>query len=164
MISKSGSTDPKASRPYMQGYGVPETLEGTLPWTWAQERIAKSHNYWLTSVRPDGAPHTMLVWGIWLDGAYYFSTGATSRKARNLQQNSNCVVCNENTEEAVIMEGVARRLSDSEIPQQAFTDYKAKYGWELDPKMGPVYVVRPKTIFAMPEKQFPKGVTRWTFE
>ena len=158
------NTTPKASRPHMKGYGVPESLKGALPWSWAQERIAKSHNYWLTTVTPDGAPHTMLVWGIWLDGAYYFSTSATSRKARNLQQNSNCVVCNENAEEAVIMEGIARKLSESEIPQQAFADYKAKYGWTLDPKMGPDHQVRPKTVFAMPEKQFPKAVTRWRFE
>lgn len=164
MVSKSGSAEPKASRPHMRGYGVPESLEDVLPWSWAEERIAKSHNYWLTTVRPDSAPHTMLVWGIWLDGAYYFSTSATSRKARNLQQNSHCVVCNENAEEAVIMEGIARKLEDSEIPQQAFTDYKAKYGWELDPKMGPVHMVTPKTVFAMPEKLFPKGVTRWVFE
>ncbi len=101
--------EPKTSRPFMAGYGVPDSLEGALLWSWAEERIAKSHNYWLTTVTPDGAPHTMLVWGIWLDGAYYFSTSATSRKARNLQHNSNCVVCNENAEEAVIVEGVAHR-------------------------------------------------------
>ena len=157
-------TEPRASRPLMKGYGVPKSLEGALPWTWAQERIATSHNYWLTTVRPGGVPHTMLVWGVWLDGAFYFSTSATSRKARNLQQNSNCVVCNENAEEAVIIEGVACKLSESEIPRQAFIDYKRKYGWDLDPKMGPVQKVSPKTVFAMPEKLFPKGVTRWKFE
>ena len=120
----------------MTGYGVPESLEGALPWEWARERISKSHNYWLTTVRADGAPHTMVVWGIWLDGAYYFSTSATSRKARNLQQNPHCVVCTENAEEAVIIEGVARKLDDDKIPPQAFIDYKAKYGWDLDPKDG----------------------------
>ena len=156
--------EPKTSRPFMAGYGVPDSLEGALPWSWAEERIAKSHNYWLTTVTLEGAPHTMLVWGIWLDGAYYFSTSATSRKARNLQHNSNCVVCNENAEEAVIVEGVAHRLNDSDIPNQAFIDYKAKYGWELNPKIGPVYEVRPKTVFAVPEKQFPKAVTRWKFQ
>jgi hypothetical protein len=36
---------PKASRPHMAGYGVPESLEGSLPWEWARERISKSHNY-----------------------------------------------------------------------------------------------------------------------
>lgn len=148
----------------MKGYGVPESIEGTLPWEWARERFSASHNYWLTTVRPNGAPHTMPVWGIWLDGAYYFSTSATSRKGRNLQQNPNCVVCNENAQEAVILEGVAQQLPDSDIPPQAFLDYKSKYGWELDPKLGPVFMVRPTVVFAMPEKQFPAGVTRWKFQ
>jgi len=147
----------------MKGYGVPKSMKGALPRSWAEERLAKSHNYWLTTVRPDGAPHTMLVWGVWLDSAFYFSTSATSRKARNLQRNSHCVVCNENAEEAVIVEGIARELKVREVPQQAFADYKAKYGWELDPKMGPVHRVHPKTVFAMPEKLFPKGATRWKF-
>jgi nitroimidazol reductase NimA-like FMN-containing flavoprotein (pyridoxamine 5'-phosphate oxidase superfamily) len=158
------TSEPKAFRPQMAGYGVPESLEGTLSWTWAEERISRSHNYWLTTVRPNGAPHTMPVWAIWLEGACYLSTAATSRKARNLEQNSNCVVCNENAEEAVIVEGIARRLRENEIPPKAFVDYKAKYGWELDPKRGPVYEVRPRTVFAMPEKQFPNGVTRWSFK
>jgi pyridoxine/pyridoxamine 5'-phosphate oxidase len=137
----------------MTGYGVPESLEGALPWAWARERISNSHNYWLTTVRADGA-HTMVVCGIWLDGAYYFSTSATSRKARNLQQNRACIVCTENAEEAVIIEGIARQLDDDKIPQQAFADYRAKCGLVLDPKMGTVHAVRPQTVFAMPEKQF----------
>jgi nitroimidazol reductase NimA-like FMN-containing flavoprotein (pyridoxamine 5'-phosphate oxidase superfamily) len=147
----------------MEGYGVPSSSDGILPWEWAVERLSKSHNYLITTVRPDGSPHVMPVWGIWLGGAYYFSTSAASRKARNLEQNPKCVVCNENVAEAVILEGTARRLPDNEIPAQAFVDYKAKYAWELNPKQGPVYVVLPKQIFAMPEKQFPQGVTKWVF-
>jgi hypothetical protein len=147
----------------MEDYGVPQSMEGVLPWEWARKRLNESHNYWFTSVRENGAPHTMPVWGVWLEGAYYFSTGASSRKARNLQQNPNCVVCTENAAEAVILEGVAQKLEPEQIPPQAFTDYKAKYGWELDPQRGPVWVVCPKVVFAMPEEQFPEGVTRWKF-
>ena len=162
-MTKRSETHPTASRPRMEGYGVPQSMEGVLPWEWARKRLCESHNYWFTSVREDGAPHTMPVWGIWLAGAYYFSTGDSSRKARNLQQNRNCVVCNENAAEAVILEGVAQKLEPKQIPQQAFTDYKAKYGWELDPQRGPVWAVRPRVVFAMPEEQFPEGVTRWKF-
>jgi hypothetical protein len=161
---KKSANKPQASRPHMQGYGVPRSAEGMLPWEWAEQRFSKSHNYWLTTVRPDGAPHTMPVWGIWLEGAWYCSTSAKSRKGRNLARNNHCVVCNENAEEAVILEGEARKLAASKVPKQAFRDYNAKYGWELDPKMGPVFEVRPRVVFAMPEKQFPKGVTRWKFD
>lgn len=106
----------------------------------------------------------MPIWGIWLDGAFYFSTSSTSRKAKNLASNSKCVVCNEQVDEAVILEGEAHELLEREIPQEAFGNYKSKYDWELDPKLGPVYRVQPSVIFAMPEKDFPKGVTKWTFE
>lgn len=155
--------EPKASRPHMSGYDVPQMSAGMLPWEWARERLSKSHNYWLTTTRPDCAPHTMPVWGIWLSGAWYCGTGVRTRKAQNLAKNPHCTVCTENAAEAVILEGVARKLSDSEIPQQAFVDYHAKYDWELDPKEVLVFEVRPRVIFAMPEEQFPDGVTRWRF-
>ena len=147
----------------MKGYGVPKSLKEALPWSWAEERLGRSHNYLIITVRPNGAPHAMPVWGVWLDGSFYFSTSATSRKARNLERNRQCVVCTENAAEAVIVEGIAQKLNDKDIPPQAFPDYKAKYGWELDPKIGAVFAIRPKVVFAMPEKLFPKGVSRWQF-
>jgi nitroimidazol reductase NimA-like FMN-containing flavoprotein (pyridoxamine 5'-phosphate oxidase superfamily) len=147
----------------MDGYGVSLSAEGMLPWEWARDRFSRSHNYLLTTVRPDGAPHVMPVWGIWLGGAWYFSTSSTSRKSRNLEANEKCVVCNEDAAEAVIVEGTAQRLEDAAIPQKAYADYKVKYGWELNPKLGPVWKVTPSVVFAMPEKLFPEGVTKWVF-
>ena len=106
----------------------------------------------------------------WWSGASGSPGHTTSALAKRLANRAifcriqNCIVCNENAEEAVIVEGIACKLTDGKIPQQAFTDYKAKYGWELDPKLGPVFEVRLRVAFALPEKQFPKGVTRWKFE
>ena len=136
-VSLPAAAGPKASRPVMPtGYGVPQAMKGSLPWDWAPERLTNSHNYLITTVRPDGRPHTMVVWGIWLDNAYYFSTGVTTLKARNLTGNPNCVVCNENVAEAVIVEGSARQLAVDEIPKAAFDLYKEKYAWKLDPGDG----------------------------
>ena len=42
--------EPKASRPFMPGYGISEGEEGLLPWSWAVERLEKSHNYWVMTV------------------------------------------------------------------------------------------------------------------
>ena len=145
-------------------YGIPTTMKGSLPWDWARDRLSKSHNYLITTVRPDCRPHTMVVWGIWLEDAYYFSTGSETRKAKNVAANPNCVVCTENAEEAVIVEGQARQLTVTEIPEVAFALYQNKYGWKLDPDMGPVFKVTPRVVFAMPEKLFPAGATRWRFE
>ena len=157
--------EPKAERPVMpKVYRIPKNMTGSLAWDWARERLEKSHNYVITTVRPDGRPHNMVVWGIWLENAYYFSTGATTRKAKNLTANPNCVVCNENVGEAVIVEGRAQQLAVGEIPATAFPLYLKKYGWKLDPEMGPVFRVVPRVVFAMPEKLFPAGATRWVFE
>ena len=162
--SKRAPKAPTASRPSLPGaYGVPKDLEGSVSWAWAKKRLTDSHNYLITTVRPDCRPHTMIVWGIWLDNAYYFSTGRTSRKAQNLAANPNCLVSNENVEEAVIVEGKAQPLKVSEIPKRAFPLYFKKYGWKLDPEMGDVYKLTPSKVIAMPEKLFPKGATRWTF-
>lgn len=58
--------EPVASRPTMPGYGVVAEGEGSglLDWGWAVERLGGSHHYWLSSVRPDGRPHAMPVWGV----------------------------------------------------------------------------------------------------
>ena len=99
-MAKQGiQAKPTVSRPHMPGYGMPKTAKGLLPWKWAEQRLRKSHNYWITTVRPDGSPHVMVVWGLWLDGAFLFSTGSQSRKARNLAQNPRCVVSTEAAEE-----------------------------------------------------------------
>ena len=145
-------------------YGIPKSMKGSLSWQWALDRLTNSHNYLITTVGPGSRPHTMVVWGIWLENAYYFSTGSATRKAKNLAANPNCVVCNENVEEAVIVEGQARQLAVPEIPKAAFALYQKKYGWKLDPEMGPVFKVTPRVVFAMPEKLFPAGATRWLFD
>ena len=75
----------------MPGYGISDSAEGILPWSWAAERLSQAHNYFVATARPDGRPHVMPVWGLWLDDAFYFSTGASSRKARNLAANPRCV-------------------------------------------------------------------------
>lgn len=80
---------PRASRPHMPGYGILAADQGSglLPWSWASERLAEAHNYFVATTRPDGRPHVMPVWGLWLDDTFYFSTGRESRKARNLEGN-----------------------------------------------------------------------------
>ena len=87
-------TEPRASRPHMPGYGIADATsgKGLLPWSWAVERLTKARNYWVATTRPDGNPHAMPVWGVWIDDAFYFSTGTQSRKARNLAENPRCVI------------------------------------------------------------------------
>lgn len=151
----------------MQGYGLQDAGDRLKPWSWAVERLTESHNYWLTTVRPDGRPHAMPLWGLWLDGRFYFSTGRQSRKSRNLAANPGCIVCTENAAEAVIVEGVAEVITDHTALRPFYDGYKAKYGWDVEQEPfvnEPVYAVRPQVAFAMIEKDFIESATRWIFD
>ena len=161
---------PKASRPHMPGYGMPKSTKGLLPWKWAEQRLRKSHNYWITTVKPDGSPHTMVVWGLWMNGAFLFSTGRQSRKARNLAENPRCVVCTERAEEAVVVEGVAE-IAGVAVRPEFLKKYQPKYhfdmaGMEKDilAMKEPVFAVRPRVAFGLYEKNFMGSATRWMFK
>lgn len=152
----------------MPGYGILDVKDGKglLPWSWAIKHLSKAHNYWVATTRPNGRPHAMAVWGVWLDNTFYFSTGGRSRKARNLTKNPGCVVCTERADEAVIVEGVASKARASSIPGQVAKEYSRKYKWKLDPKQGPIYAVRPRVVFGFIEAsdEFSSAATRWVFE
>jgi Pyridoxamine 5'-phosphate oxidase len=161
--------EPKPGRPHMPGYGLPENTKGLLPWKWAEQRLRKSHNYWITTVRPDGSPHTMVVWGLWLDGAFLFSTGRQSRKAKNLAKNPRCVVGTEDASEAVIVEGLAE-IAGVPARQVSLEKYKPKYDFDMSTMKQdiltmkePVFVVRPVVVFGLYEKKFMSSATRWKF-
>jgi nitroimidazol reductase NimA-like FMN-containing flavoprotein (pyridoxamine 5'-phosphate oxidase superfamily) len=155
---------PRAARPSMPGYGVAKTRRGLLPWTWAAQRLRNSHNYWIITTRPDGAPHAMPVWGLWLDDRFYFSTGGRSRKSRNLAANPRCVVCNERADQAAIVEGTAAPVADPALVAKLAPAYERKYRpWKLDPNLGPIYEVHPRVVFGVVEKTFPGSATRWEF-
>jgi general stress protein 26 len=160
--------EPKASRPHMPGYGILDAPngKGLLPWSWAVERLTTSHNYWLATTRRDGRPHSMPVWGVWLDGKFYFGTGRNSQKVRNLEANPNCVVCPERGDEAVILEGIAEEVTDHSLFKPIIDAYNAKYHWNMDGSEGPIYAVRPRVVFGFDINggQFTNSATRWTFE
>ena len=161
---------PKTTRPHMPGYGLPEGDKGLLPWSWAEQRLKKSHNYWITTVKPDGSPHTMVVWGLWQDGRLLFSTGSKSRKARNLAGNANCVLCTEYANEAVIVEGVAE-IADVAARRKFLAKYTAKYDFDMGSMKDdilslkePVFAIRPRVVFGLWEKHFVGKSTRWKFQ
>jgi len=157
------SSEPTATRPHMPGYGISESREGLLPWSWAVERLEKSRNFWVATTRPDGRPHSMPVWAVWSGGALYFSTSRKSVKARNLVANPNCTVTTEHADEAVILDGATTVEEDHEVLRPVWDAYKDKYDWGISGES--MFVLRPHTAFAFIEtaNQFTTAATRWTF-
>jgi Pyridoxamine 5'-phosphate oxidase len=174
-MASSRIKKPKSTRIQTPGYGFPKGSKGLLSWSWAEQRLKKSHNYWITTVKPDGSshsvsPHTMVVWGLWQDGRFLFSTGSKSRKARNLAVNENCIVCTEHAHEAVIVEGKAE-IADVEARRKFLPPYERKYKFDMSTMKDdilsmkePVFAVRPRLVFALWEKHFQGKSTRWKFQ
>jgi nitroimidazol reductase NimA-like FMN-containing flavoprotein (pyridoxamine 5'-phosphate oxidase superfamily) len=163
MKKAASSRQPKAARPYMPGYDIPESKKALLPWSWAEQRLKASHNYWISTVKADGSPHSMVIWGLWIDRAFYFSTGSKSQKGRNLSKNPRCVVATEKAQEAVVVEGTASLVSDRVLLKRFSGLYQKKYKWDMSSFTEPVYAVRPQKAFGLYEKKFLGTVTRWDF-
>jgi hypothetical protein len=164
-MAEVSATQPLATRPHMPGYGIPEAAEGLLSWQWAVERLRLARHYWLSTTRPDGRPHTMPVWGVWVEDCFHFSTGAASRKARNLTSNAHCVVSVEAADGAIIVEGTAAEVKPETLARAVFAAYQAKYEGELDPALGPIFAVPPRVVFGFSSVpgEFAGSATRWTF-
>jgi len=162
---------PRVSRPYWpDGLAKPsEDISGLKPWSWALERLEQSHNYWIATTRPDRRPHLMLVWGIWWQDAFWFSTGPRTRKAKNIAPCPQVVIGTEKADEAVILEGTAEEITDRTVWRQLAKIYNAKYGGDVEPILmasdGCVFRVQPQVVFAQDEhaENFADAVTRWHF-
>jgi len=164
--------EPKASRPHW-----PDALQspsdrttGLKDWQWALERLESSHNYWIATSRPVGRPHLMLVWGIWWQDGFWFSTGPRTRKAKNIVADSHCVIGTEKADEAVIVEGIAEEINDRLVWKHFVEVYNRKYGGDVGPLLessgGCVFRVRPEVAFGQDEHaaNFTESLTRWRFQ
>ena len=68
----------------------------TMAWAAVEERLAAGiaqapgdggpdrHTCWLATIDPDGAPHVTGIGAVWHEGTFWFETGRTTRKGRNL--------------------------------------------------------------------------------
>ncbi len=158
---------PVASRPtFPGGYGIHADDEGLVPWSDAEARLEQARNYWIGTTRPDGSPHAMPVWGLWLDDSLFFSSGSTSRKARNLAVDPRIVIHLESGDEVVIVEGSVQRVTDESVLRRVGELYSAKYDFEFDPTGPgdvPVFRVRPRRAYAWLERDFAGTATRYSF-
>ncbi|QUR69953.1 pyridoxamine 5'-phosphate oxidase family protein [Mycobacterium spongiae] len=159
------------ARPTMpDGYGLPRTEEGLLRWDEVEQRLRASLHYWLATVRPDGTPHCVPRWGVWLDGRFYYDGAPTTRHVRNLHHNPACTLTLESATEVVIVEGVsaATRADPADLGARlatAFSKYHPDYApgpdsW-ADAEGGGLRLITPKRALAW--FQFPKDCTRFVF-
>jgi hypothetical protein len=169
-VDESGA--PRSDRPvFPDGYGLPTTSKGMLAWPDVESRLVAATSYWLASVRPDGTPHVVPRWGVWLDGRFWYDGAPTTRHARNLDANPACALHLESGTEVVIVEGTSvptRAPADSLGVRiaAAFAKYHDQgYSPTADAWAGEdgggLRVLTPARALAW--FAFPKDATRFTF-
>ncbi len=136
-----------------------------LPWDTAVAQLAQARNYWVVTVRPNGAPHATPVWGVWLADTFYFAVDPESQKSRNLRANPELVMHLESGDDVVILSGRSERaLLDTEL--SGFLDaYEAKYGLRpaVDEFSAHVFKLRHREALVWREQDFPQSATRFVF-
>lgn len=162
---------PDRARPTIpDGYGLPETADGLLVWDDVEERLRASHHYWLTTVRPNGVPHSVPRWGVWIAGRFFYDGAPTTRHVSNLGHNPACTLTLESGTEVVIVEGVsaATRAEPDDLGAllaHEFRKYHPEYtpapdAW-ADDLGGGLRVLSPRRALAW--FTFPTDCTRFTF-
>ncbi len=137
------------------------------------------HTCWLATVDADGAPVINGIGAMWAHGTFWWETGRTSRKGRNLDRDPRCSLSLATDDFDLVVEGVAELVTDPDLVADLAARW-ADEGWPVEvdesgaaltapfsaPSAGPppwhVYrmTIRSATALATVE---PGGATRWRF-
>ena len=144
------------------------------------KQLAGSDNRsWLATTNADGSPHLTGLGPQYADGSFYFTTGATTRKGRNLAQDPRCTLGISTGQFDLTVEGDAVLVEDPAVVAEMAGRWAAD-GWPARaddsgtaltaeysaPSAGPppwsVYRLTPRQATVVLTAE-PGGATRWTF-
>ncbi len=155
-----------------EGYGVPGTSEGLLEWPDVEDRLTASPQYWMATTRPDGRPHVVPRWGVWVEGRLWYDGAPTTVHARNLARNPACTLHLEDGWKAVVVDGtsVPATSPGAEFGARLAAAFAGKYadrGYEPQPDAWEGEAAGGLTMFvpikAIAWFDFPTDVTRFRF-
>jgi general stress protein 26 len=152
-----------------------------IPWSVAlaalEAQQPEQRTPFLATTRPDGRPHVAGVGALWDSGKVYFTSGAGTRKSRNLADNPNCSLALTLKGIDLVIEGKAVKVTH-EATLQRLAKHYGDQGWpaRVDdgaftydynaPSAGPppwnLYEVTPVTVYGVRTVE-PGGATRWRF-
>jgi hypothetical protein len=91
-----------------------------------------SRTTWLATINQDGSPHVTAVGALWVDGTFWFQTGAGTRKGRNVARDPRCSVAVSVRGADVVIEGDAARVTEPGAVARVAQAWAAS-GWPAEP-------------------------------
>jgi nitroimidazol reductase NimA-like FMN-containing flavoprotein (pyridoxamine 5'-phosphate oxidase superfamily) len=148
-------SQPIISRPRFPA-GYLENPKALLPWSHVEEELNNAKNYWLCSVRPNGHPHVIPKWAVWVEEKIYFDGSPETRHARNIAANPHVSVHLESGDNVVIVDGIALAVEkpNPELAKKISKAYGKKYanqGYAPQPDQwdeGGLFEVTPQSAMA----------------
>jgi hypothetical protein len=138
-----------------------------------------SRSTWLCTVNEDGSPHLTAVGALWVEGTFWFQTGAGTRKGRNVVRDPRCSISTSIRDADVVVEGDAVRVTEPDAVARIAKAW-ADQGWPAEPDesgsgitapfnapaQGPppwnVYRIEPRSVTVVLSAE-PGGLTRFRF-
>jgi hypothetical protein len=155
------------------GYVPSDADTWFLDWEEIEARLRESTHYWLASTYPDGRPHVVPRWGVWLSGRFWYDGSPETRHVKNLNENESIALHLESGTQAVIVYGSSRpsRPIEIELGEQLSAEFVRKYA-ELGYAPGPdawagsdaggMRHIDPQRAIAW--TRFPGDLTRFEFD
>jgi len=153
---------------FPKGYVDHPTSE--VPWEYVVEQLTEALHYWVCTTRPDGRPHVVPRWCVYLDGRIYYDGSPETQHARNIMKNPNVALHLENGEKAIILEGTSAEAGkpEPEFARRLAAELGRKYaarGYSPEPNQwdeGGLYVFTPRQCIAW--TVFNENPTKFVFE
>jgi general stress protein 26 len=106
---------------------------GHIPWRKIDLRLGSLREIWVATTDARGRPDATPVWFWWDGTSFWFTTKASSRKARNLEREPAIVLLNGDGADPIIIKGDAKVVSEREELDRLDAAYRQKY---VDPGSG----------------------------
>lgn len=134
---------------------------------------------WLATTNADGSPHLTGLGPLYVSGHFYFCTGGSSRKGRNLARDPRCTLGVSTEQFDLSVDGTADRVEDPDVVAELAGRW-AGGGWPVVPDASGIgltadfsapsagappwnlYRLTPRAATAVLNVE-PGGATRWTF-
>lgn len=155
---------PEPERPDIDisyGVGDPQYPFTPVDWNDVVGRLSEARNYWIVTSGQSGRAHSVPVWGVWTDDAFWCFTGPESLTGRNLAHDPTAQVHLESGDDVVMLFGEFESVAATDAVLAAYRD---KYAMDdLGGAEMPALRLRLAKAVAWGETDFPSSATRWRF-
>lgn len=171
-MSEPASSDPIANEPSTLRHAAEHGRQlATLPWAEVLDNLARADGIWMVTLDRTGGPRPRPVFAVVVDGAVHTTSSPAALKARNLERDSRCAVGAHTDRFDLVVEGDARRVTETDALERVAKVYRERYGWPvtvvgdaMDAPFGaPTAGPPPYAVFRIePSRAYAIGITEET--